>query len=297
MKRTVLITLAAILMLPTAALAQIENPEAGEKFNQGKALYEQGKYEEALELLLDSAKLEPGNYLACYMLGLTYKALRQPDDAIAQHEAAVNFNPNFYQAFFALGRLYDEDKNDQVKAEEAYKNSGETAERLGRVYWQPWFNLGRLYFNQQKWAEAMEAYNKVAQQNPTNQRAFNYMGCISMEMGQYEDALQNFMLAAQRQPTWYEPYFHKAEVLNKLGQHEQAILAAEEALQRMPNNGGALYEKGIALKAQEKWDEAIAVLEQAARDATWRQMANHQIDLIKNRDVYIIPPDDIPPDC
>lgn len=291
MKRTILITVAALLLMPSvAAQAQIENPEAGEKFNQGKAMFEQGKYQEALELLLDSVRLEPGNYLACYMLGLTYKALRQPDDAIAQHEAAVNFNPNFYQAFFALGRLYDEDKNDQEKAIGAYRNSGEISERLGRTYWQPWFNLGRIYFNQQKWAEAMEAYNKVAQINPTNQRAFNYKGRINMEMGQYEDALLNFTLAAQRQPTWYEPYFHKAAVLNRLGHHDQAILSADEALQRMPNHGGSLYEKGIALKGKEKWDEAIKIFEQAARDAQWRQMANYQIEVIKNRDVYVIPP-------
>ncbi len=295
MKRTIVLTVTALLLVPSVAAqtqTQIENPEAAEKFNQGKALFEQGQYREALELLLDSARLEPGNYLACYMLGLTYKALRQPDDAIAQHRAAVNFNPNFYQAFFALGRVLYEDKNDQEGAIEAYKSSAEISERIGRPYARAWFNLGKIYFDQQKWPEAMEAYNQVAQIEPTNERAHNYMGRINLEMGQYETALLNFTMASQRQPTWYEPYFHKAAVLNKLAQWDQAIIAADEALKRMPNNGGSLYEKGMALKGKEQWDAATTVFEQAARDAQWRQMANYQIEVIKNRDSYV----DIPPD-
>ena len=293
MKRIILLTVATIILLPSAAtMAQIENPEAGEKFNQGKALFEQGQYREALELLLDSTRLEPGNYLACYMLGLTYKALRQPDDSIEQLRAAVNFNPNYYQAFFVLGRILDEDKNDQAGAIEAYKSSAEVSESIGRPYSRAWFNLGRIYFNQRTWPEAMEAYNKVAQIEPTNEKAHNYMGRINMEMGQYETALQNFTMASQRQPTWYEPFFHKAAVLNKLGQWDQAIVSADEALTRMPNNGGSLYEKGMALKGKEQWDAATAIFEQAARDAQWRQMANYQIEVIKNRDNYV----DIPPD-
>lgn len=283
-------------MMPSVAAQTqnvvIENPEAGEKFNQGKALYEQGQYQEALELLLDSARLEPGNYLACYMLGVTYKALRQPDDAIAQLRAAVNFNPNYYQASFVLGRILVEDKNDQTGAIEAYKSSAEVSERIGQPYARAWFNLGQIYFNQRKWPEAMEAYNNVAQIEPTNERAHNYMGRANLEMGQYETALQNFTMASQRQPTWYEPFFHKAVVLNKLAQWDSAIIAADEALKRMPNNGGSLYEKGMALKGKEQWDAASTVFEQAARDAQWRQMANYQIEVIKNRDNYV----DIPPD-
>lgn len=292
MKRTILIAVTALLLLPSAlAQAQdIENREAAEKYNDGKALYEQGKYQEALELLLDSARLEPGNYRAHYMLGLTYNKLRQPDDAIAQLETAVRFNTNFYQAHYMLGIVYNNARGDQEKAIEAYKNSTEISERLSRPYWQAWFNLGKIYFDQQNWDEAMEAYNKVAQINPTNEKAFNYMGRINTERREYEDALQNFMMASQRQPTWYEPFFHKAALLNRMGQHEQAITAADEAIQRQPNFGGSLYEKGVALRDLERWDEAIKVFEQAAKDAQWRESANHQIETIKNRDRYVIPP-------
>ena len=55
----------------------------------------------------------------------------------------------------------------------------------------------------------------------------------------------------------------------------------------------------MALKNQEKWDEAITVLEEAARDARWRQNANYQIEVIRNRDLYVNAPPDtgwvIPP--
>ena len=90
-----------------------------------------------------------------------------------------------------------------------------------------------------------------------------------------------------------DPYFFQSNVLNRLGQYDAAIVAADQALERMPGDGGSLFEKGMALKNQEKWDEATAVLEQAARDARWRQNANYQIEVIKNRDKYV----DIPPDA
>lgn len=298
MKRSILMLVALALMLPAAALQaqeqqqqQVMNNEAAEKFNEGKSLYLQGKYEEALAALQESAKLEPGNYLAHYMLGMTYEKLRQPDAAIEQLEAAIRHNTNYYAAYYQLGLVYQRSKNDPDKAIESYQKAGEVSEQLGSPHIKTFQNMGAIFYQQQKWDEALMAYSKVTQYEPTNEKAFDYIGLINIEKGQYEDAMMNFTQAAQRKPAWFEPYWHQAMALNKLGNWDRAIAAADEALSRMPNHGGSLYEKGTALQAQEKWDEAIKVFESAAKDAIWRQLANHQIEIIKNRDKYVIPPD------
>jgi tetratricopeptide (TPR) repeat protein len=293
MKRTAIkIAALALLLAPVTATAQIENPDAAKKFNEGKNLYGQGQYQEALELLEESAELEPNNYSAHYMMGLCLRKLRQHDEAITQLGLAATYNPNYFSAYYVQGLIYQSDKGDPGRAVEMYNRAGEVSEQVGQPYWQAFFNLGVLEFGRQNWDTALNAFAKTVQYNPANERAFASMGRIYMERGEYETALMNFTQASAKKPTWYEPYFHKANVLNRMGNYTEAIGEAEESLKRMPNHGGSLYEKGFALKSLEKWDEAIAVFEQAARDAQWRQMANHQIELIKNRDKYV----DIPPD-
>ncbi|MFC1499634.1 tetratricopeptide repeat protein [Candidatus Zixiibacteriota bacterium] len=299
MKRTIqMVGATAILVIAVTVHAQqvqaqqIENVEAAEAYNQARTLYQEGNYDEAKELLLKSARLESGNYRAHYLLGLTYQRLRQADDAIAQFEAAVRFNPNYYQVYSAMASVYLNSKNDTEQALVNYIKSGEVSESVGQPYWQAFFNQGKIYFDQLRWDEALQAYSKVAQYQPANETAFLMMGRVQVETGDYENAIMNFTQAATIKPTWMDPYFFQANVLNRLGQYEAAIVAADQALERMPGDGGSLFEKGMALKNQEKWDEAIAVLEQAARDAQWRQNANYQIEVIKNRDKYV----DIPPD-
>ncbi|MFC1559012.1 tetratricopeptide repeat protein [Gemmatimonadota bacterium] len=294
MKRTILMACAIAILVPAvnAQSQEIENVEAAEAYNLARTLFQEGKYDEATEQLLKSARLEPGNFRAHYLLGLTYKQLRQPDDAISQFEAAINFRPDYHQVYSAIGSIYLDYKSDPEKALEYYIQSGSVSEEYQRPYWQAFFNQGKILFDMQRWGEALQAYSKVAQYQPTNETAFLMMGRVQVETGDYENAIMNFTQAATIKPTWRDPYFFQANVLNRLGQYDSAIVAADQALERMPGDGGSLFEKGMALKNLEKWDEAIAVLEQAARDAQWRQNANYQIEVIKNRDKYV----DIPPD-
>ncbi len=294
MKRTVLMATALALLIPAAVAAQgtIENPEAGRKFNEGKALFQQGQYQEALTLLLESAELEAGNYQAHYMLGLTYARLRQYDEALAQHEAALRFNPNYYLVHFAMGNIYRDAKNDPEKAIEHFQQAGAISEQFQQPYWRAFFNLGSTTFQLERWDDALQAFNKVTQYEPTNEQAFEMMGRCYVEKGDYQNAIMQFQNAANRKPTWYEPHFYQANVLNRMGNYDQAIAAADRALELMPGNGGALYEKGLALKNKQQWDPALAVLQEAARDVQWRQMAEYQMELIRNRDAYVnIPPD------
>jgi tetratricopeptide (TPR) repeat protein len=281
----------ALMILPALASAQIENPEAGQKYNEGVAQLRQGNYQEAISLLTESARLEPNNYLANYALGLCQQRLRNAEQAIQHYDAAAEFNPNYFDAYFAKGNVYKDLLNDPDQAIEAYQMAGSISERLGQPKWEAFFNMGVLLFQQQRFDEALTAFGKTVQTNPTNERAYVSMGRIYLERGDYETALVNFTQASQVRPNWFEPYFFKATALNGLGQYDQAIAEADAALQRMPGHGGALFEKGTALQRLERWDEAIAVFTEAARDAQWRQMANHQIELIKNRDKYV----DIPP--
>jgi|GEM_PF-2253462 len=297
MKRTIFLASAIVLLLPAAVAAQIENPEAGRKYNEGKALFQQGQYAEAEVLLRESAELEPGNYLAHYVLGLTYKALRRPDDAIAQYEAAVRFNPNYWDAYHAMAIIYQDFKNDPQAAIENYTRAGALSEQYQRPKWQSFYNMGVLHFQLEEWDNALQAFSKVAQYQPTNYNSMEMMGRIYVEKGDYENAMMRFQQASTLQPTRYTPHFYMANVLNRMGSYDQAIEAADRAIELMPGNGGALYEKGVALRGKQEWDAAITVLREAARDAQWRQMAEHQIEMIQNRDAYVdIPPDnDIPP--
>lgn len=107
--------------------------------DQGHALLEAGRYDEARRLLLRALELSPDDPLVHYRLGLLYGDLGRPADAIAAYETCIALAPdnarahnNRGSALQLLGRV-DE-------AEAAFRR----AHGLDPWLQQPYINLGHL---------------------------------------------------------------------------------------------------------------------------------------------------------
>lgn len=68
-------------------------------------LMDQGRFEEALDLLEPLAQAEPTCTEAHHQLGIAYHALERPEKAQAAYERAVTLNPCHFAARAALGHL------------------------------------------------------------------------------------------------------------------------------------------------------------------------------------------------
>lgn len=286
-----LLPLLIVFISAGSTKGQVENRSAAEKYNEARSLFTMGKYEEAKALLIDSIRLEPGNYLASHLLGMTYSRLQQPLEAIKQFEAATRFNQNYYRAFSAMADIYFNTLGDSIKAEECYLKACEVSETVGQPYARAFLNLGKLYFAQATWEKAVQALQQASLHDPDDEQPFIYLGRIQMELGDLDQAVAHLVQAATLDSTSFEPLLYHASILNRMGQYQQAVEKANEALERMPGSGGILLEIGLGFQGLEQWDEALKALEEAKNDPEWRQKAERQIELLRN----VIPPTRIPP--
>lgn len=84
--------------------------------------------------------------------------------------------------------------------------------------------------------QAMQAYHKLLEFQPSNETAHNNLGHLYMSEGDYETALKHFDEALTIQPWYYYAYLNRADCYLKRGDYEAAIRDAKRALKE--KNGG-----------------------------------------------------------
>ena len=99
-------------------------------------------------------------------LGVAYREIGKPDDAVASFRAAVKFAPQMPEAWNNLGVAQDE-LNLTESALNAYRKSIE----LQSDYASPHLNLGISLQKSERFKEAQEHYNKVLEIQPDNRVA------------------------------------------------------------------------------------------------------------------------------
>lgn len=66
-----------------------------------------------------------------------------------------------------------------------------------RARYEEALNRGHTYGWDQRWPEAIEAFNEAARDEPTEPAPFAGLGMAYMELNQLEKALENYKLAAR----------------------------------------------------------------------------------------------------
>jgi len=127
------------------------------------------------------------------------------------------------------------------------------------------FQEGVALNKSKRYAEAVEAFDRVIQLNTHNARVYNYKGNALLGLKQYEEALSAYEQALRVDPDYTTPYHNKGVALRNLKRYGEALLAFEQALRLDPNNPHIYNNKGTVLSNLKRYDEALSAFEQALR--------------------------------
>jgi protein O-GlcNAc transferase len=150
--------------------------------------------------------------------GIDFQDAGRIEDAIAEHEKALEIDPEYVLAHANLIILYGRTKQPQ-KAEEHFR----AAVRINPNHADSYYNYGVLLSEERKYVEAEEMFRKAAEINPFHSQAFHNLGFMREQQGRLDEALEFYRKAIERQPNYPLAHFHIGRILANQKKYDEAI--------------------------------------------------------------------------
>jgi tetratricopeptide (TPR) repeat protein len=217
-------------------------------------------FNDPFKLWNEVVRVYPAQSRAYYSIGYLYYDIKQYDKAIANYEKAVECNPKYAEALNNIGMIYARQWETE-KGIDYFKKSIDAIPRE-RSY----CNLGRAYFNQKKYPEAMSALESAAAINPSSYLAYTLMGRVWYEQNEYSRALQCYERASRVYPGYYELLNNRGLLLLVEKKFDEAIDCFTRAVSAQPDYAEGFYNASVAYaqsnrpnQSQEYYEKACSI--------------------------------------
>lgn len=195
-------------------------------------------------------------------LGQAHLLAQHPADALIALDRIAIDDPNHIpalkvkaKALYLLGR--------DPEAEAALKHAAARAPADAEIP----YDLGRIYYQAGRHAEAAEQFRRAIGLDPGAYKAWDNLGLATEALGDPAQAQQHYLkalaLVYKGHPRYDVVYANFADLLIKLGQSQRAFDLAVEAAQRNPDEPRNFFLAGKALVQLGRGDVSVRWLEQA----------------------------------
>ncbi|MCD9853101.1 tetratricopeptide repeat protein [Epilithonimonas sp. JDS] len=149
--------------------------EAEVKVNEGVALHDSGKYDEALAKYDEALKLDKDNPLALTEKAMTLESVKRYDEAIEVSKQVLKLYPN--EDNRTLYVTYANSLDHLNKAEQALKIYDEGIKKYPE-YYQLYFNKGITLVNAKENEKAIICFQQSTKLNPNHSSSFNALAIL-----------------------------------------------------------------------------------------------------------------------
>lgn len=203
--------------------------------------YQKQDYQSALDFLNQANQLNPDSAQTLSNLGLVHNALFEFSEAMRFFNLAIHCNPNIPETHNNRGNaLKGMGKN--ADAGIAYEN----AIALRPNYAEALNNQGVLLLESGKPEKAIALFEKAIAAQPHFAMVFNNLGNALAQLEHYQDAFQCFERALQINPGYLDACLNYGNSLKKCKRYEEAIDCYQHALKIHSNDAKAFYLLGEA---------------------------------------------------
>lgn len=237
-------------------------------------LFGDRKFEDALNTInaIDTSKLTSNNQLLTTIESnkcLFYYSLMKYDLAKESCQKSLQYEPTNSIALLNSATLYST-LGDNTKALKFIDDSIKywsqiKKEETFEVYWidQAYNIKGFILYNEWKYKEALEHYDKAIWKNPSNAYAYNNKAIILSKEWKNKEALDLINQAISLESKEWIMYQVKWYILSELWRNEEAIIYYDKALSIIPKDFTTNYTKALSLfelwKYQEAYDISVRI--------------------------------------
>ena len=222
--------------------------EAAASVESGTALFEQGKFPQAVEAFKRAVALKPDMFRAHFRLGMAYEAAGDYKEAAASYRRALELKPDEVadapqDVFFAQYNL----ANSYALAsppqhEQAIDIYQKLIVNLPVPLAQPYYNLGLSYAAMNNQPEAEKALKKAVEIKPDYAEAHYNLGLLYSRAENYAPAAVEFKEAIKAKPDYAEARYNLG-VVYYLTDNRAGLAEQQKALQDMKSRFAAALAK------------------------------------------------------
>ena len=166
--------------------------------------------------------------------------------------------PDDADAYSNLGKTY-RNKGMFDQAIDAFKKAIEFDPSLAAAH----FNLGNAYDDKGMYDQAVAAYKKAIELDLDFAGAYFNLGITHSNKGMYDLAVAAYKMAIELEPDFAVAHYNLGSTYNKKGMYDQAIAAYKKAIELLPDFADAHYDLGSTYHIKGMFDQAIDAYEMA----------------------------------
>ncbi|MFL3007291.1 MAG: tetratricopeptide repeat protein [Candidatus Neomarinimicrobiota bacterium] len=249
--------------------------------NAGNKSYKRGDVSKATDYYEKALEFDSNFYLAYFQLGVLQKKQGQSKKAIESLQKVIDIKPDHDKTWFTLGTAYEADGNNQ----EAIIHYNKAIE-INPGYSKAYGNLGKLYTDIGNFNDAEDKLKTVIQIDPEYADGFMRLGILYLEQEKFIEAIENLSYATKLDKKDFNKFFNLASAYNNIKEWDKAVLSAQSCIDIKKRFGGGWLELGIAEMGKKNKTRAKRHFEEARKDRDWRKMAERKIDEINNPAKY-----------
>ncbi|RAI11273.1 MAG: hypothetical protein DKM23_05080 [Candidatus Melainabacteria bacterium] len=279
LSKTLVITSAVIGLVASGFYADVQakprkSPKTTQKvvkvqiaktYNDIDKMIDYGNYAAADRLLNNLLKKNPNDISArsLYIISL----VKQDKFDVAQSQLnkylpkfSKNANLHYAQGVLLVKRQASSDMEYREKSEELLKraqNKFNTALIINPRYYQAYNALGVIELNTGNWNKARQYFGRALEVDQNYATAIDNLGTVDYLQGNHDLAQKRFMKAISLNPNSSTAYFHLAQVYDKKSGYSKALDALDHSLRIKGNSSVAYNLRGEILKKQ--GNEAAAI--------------------------------------
>ncbi len=229
-----------------------------EQFERAAGLHQRGRLADAERFYRQILRTRPDHVEVRHLLGILRFQQGRSDEALDLIAAAIKIKPHFPEALYNRGNILA-----QLERYREAVASYDQALALNANYVEAYHNRGNALFRLRRFEDALASHDQALALAPGYVEAFNSRGAALNEIGRCNEALSSFDKALTIRPDSAEALCNRGKVLLALNHHDSALASYDRALAVLPDSVEALNGRGNVLSALMRDEEALGYYERA----------------------------------